>query len=94
MKQTIAILALTFVSAGCPSTGAGMIHRDAIRPSVDSITLKFDEMVVEAASRGVMDPIEADVWLGETLLLRHVVSGEPGAVATPTPALAPPGATQ
>lgn len=75
--------------ASCPSTGAGMIHRDAIRPSVDAVTEKFDELVVESVGRGEMHPIEGDTWRGESALLRHLVSGSTEPVAVPAPMGAP-----
>lgn len=80
MKQLLPILGLLLVS--CPGSGGeGMIHRDAIRPSVDAVTEKFDELVVDAVGRGDMHPIEGDTWRGESALLRHIVSGDTGPVA-------------
>tara|TARA_R110000737_G_scaffold89328_1_gene121864 strand:+ start:538 stop:843 length:306 start_codon:yes stop_codon:yes gene_type:complete len=101
MKQTLTLLALAFVSAGCPSTGAGMIHRDVLRPSVDAVTAEFDELVTDAVSRGAMKPIVGDAWLGESALMRHLVSEDSSStVAAPPlmslaePTLAEPGAPE
>ena len=84
MKPTI-IIGLALMCSGCPGTGAGMIHRDAIRPTVDAVTTEFDELVHDAVNRGVMKPVIGDAWLGESELLRHVVSEDPA-----RPVVAPP----
>lgn len=87
-RKTLAVLGL--LCAGCPSTGKGLLHRDAIRPSVDAITTEFDTLVQEAVGRGAMKPVVGDAWLGESALLRHVVSEDPSQPVQVPGAIDPP----
>jgi|TARA_R110000764_G_scaffold233159_2_gene325903 hypothetical protein len=87
MRLPITIIALSFVCAGCPSTGAGMIHRDAIRPTVNAVTAEFDELVTGAVQRGEMKAVTGDAWLGESALLRHLVLKDSGAAVAIPPLL-------
>tara|TARA_R110002167_G_scaffold26380_8_gene90922 strand:- start:2258 stop:2530 length:273 start_codon:yes stop_codon:yes gene_type:complete len=87
MRLPITIIGVALLCAGCPSTGAGMIHRDAIRPSVNAVTAEFDELVMDAVDRGAMKSVVGDAWLGESALLRHLVLKDSGAAVAIPPLL-------
>lgn len=76
MRRAIIAAALCCLLTSCPG-GKGMIRRDAIAPSVEAVTGKFDELLDLAVQYDGMDAVEYDTWVGETALLRAIVSEDP-----------------
>lgn len=73
----------------CPDR---MLSVDAIKPSVEAVSEKFDALIDGAVVSGSMDAVEGETWKGESALLRHLVSDTPSAPVLPAPLLStPPG---
>ena len=62
--------------------GKGMIRRDAIAPSVEAVTVKFDELLDLAVEHDDMNAVEYETWRGESALLRAIVADDPSAPVT------------
>jgi len=59
-----------------------MIRRDAIAPSVEAVTGKFDELLDLAVQHNDMNAVEYETWRGESALLRAIVADDPSAPVT------------
>jgi len=81
MRRAISAAAACLLLTACPG-GKGMIRRDAIAPSVEAVTVKFDELLDLAVQHDDMDAVEYDTWLGESALLRAIVAEDPSAPVT------------
>ena len=75
------LLGVLLLTACCPPD---MIRGEAIRPSVDAVTTRFDALLDQAVEAKLVGEAEAEVWRGESALLRAVVGEDPDA-ALPLP---------
>ena len=78
MRRALTAAAACLLLTACPG-GKGMIRRDAIAPSVEAVTGKFDELLDLAVQHDDMDAVEYDTWMGESALLRAIVAEDPSA---------------
>lgn len=76
MKKLIPAVAACLLLTACPG-GKGMIRRDAIAPSVEAVTGKFDQLLDLAVQFDGMNAVEYETWRGESALLRAIVSSDP-----------------
>lgn len=74
MKRSLLLSAAFCVGCICPE---GYIDRKPVAPSVEAVTVKFEELVREAGARGELSPIEERTWIDESALLRHLFIGDP-----------------
>ncbi len=81
MRRALSAAAACLLLTACPG-GKGMIRRDAIAPSVEAVTGKFDELLDLAVQHDDMNAVEYDTWLGESALLRAIVAEDPSAPVT------------
>lgn len=79
MRHHIASILLILPLASCCVLGPGpdMLDRSVVADSVAAVTTEFDGLVRGAVERGEMDATEGDAWLGESALLRHIVTADP-----------------
>ena len=81
MRRALSAAAACLLLTACPG-GKGMVRRDAIAPSVEAITFKFDGLLDLAVEHQGMNAVEYDTWLGESALLRAIVAEDPSAPVT------------
>jgi hypothetical protein len=74
VRRSLLISAAFCVGCICPE---GYIDRKPVAPSVEAVTVKFEELVREAGARGELSPIEERTWIDESALLRHLFIGDP-----------------
>lgn len=74
MRRSLLLSAAFCVGCICPE---GYIDRKPVAPSVEAVTVKFEELVREAGARGELSPIEERTWIDESALLRHLFIGDP-----------------
>lgn len=76
MRRAISAAAACLLLTACPG-GKGMIRRDAIAPSVEAVTHKFDTLLDLAVQHEDMNAVDYEAWRGESALLRAIVSEDP-----------------
>lgn len=74
MRRSLLLSVAFCVGCICPE---GYIDRKPVAPSVEAVTVKFEELVREAGARGELSPIEERTWIDESALLRHLFIGDP-----------------
>jgi hypothetical protein len=74
VRRSLLLSAAFCVGCICPE---GYIDRKPVAPSVEAVTVKFEELVREAGARGELSPIEERTWIDESALLRHLFIGDP-----------------
>lgn len=73
MRRSLLLSAALCAGCLCPE---GYIDREPVAPSVEAVTVKFEELVREAGARGELSPIEERTWIDESALLRHLFTGD------------------
>jgi hypothetical protein len=81
MRRALTAAAACLLLTACPG-GKGMIRRDAIAPSVEAVTAKFDDLLDLAVEHDNMNAVEYETWRGESALLRAIVADDPSAPVT------------
>lgn len=76
MRNLICASAACLLLTACPGS-KGMIRRDAIAPSVEAVTGKFDDLLDLAVEHDGMNAVEYESWRGESALLRAIVAEDP-----------------